>query len=116
MNQHPIISQPLPQPLPTKGATKLAKALAAAALAMFLAVAAHAATVSMSDTNAPPLSLGSILITNLFVTYNTPAHGVDFGAGSNVGAGGSGGGAEGTYTYNADDKAAVGPSFTTDAK
>src|SRR5258707_5427027 len=82
---------------------------------MLRAGAAHAATVSMSDTNAPPLSLGSILITNLFATYNTPAHGSDFGPGSNVGAGGSGGGSDGMYTDIADDKAAVGQSFTTGA-
>src|SRR6266446_2445486 len=98
---------------PRKRAAKLA--LAVASMAMFLAGPAQAATVSMSDTNAPPLSLGSILITNLFATYNTPAHGVDFGAGSNVGAGGSGGGSDGTYNYIADDKAAVGQSFTTGA-
>jgi hypothetical protein len=96
------------QPVPTKPA----KALALKVLAIFLAGAAQAASVFFSPTNAPP-SLGTISISNLFTPYLSPAHGSDFGVGSNVGAGGNGGGSDGTYSYIADDKAVVGQSFTT---
>src|SRR5215471_13747151 len=91
---------------------KLPYVLAVPAMAMFLAGAAQAATVFFSPTNAPP-SLGSISISNLFAPYLSPAHGSDFGGGSNVGSGGNGGGSDGSYTYIADDKAVVGQSFTT---
>src|SRR5690349_16593760 len=96
MKPHPTPSRALPQPLPMKRATKVAKALAAIGMAMFLAGAVHAATVFFSPTNMPPVSpLGSIFISNLFNAYISPAHGSDFGAGSNVGSGGNGGGSGG---------------------
>src|SRR5215469_6892320 len=91
---------------------KLPYVLAVPAMAMFLAGAAQAGSVFFSPTNAPP-SLGSLSISNLFNPYFSPAHGSDFGGGSNVGSGGSGGGSDDSYTYIADDKAVLGQSFTT---
>src|SRR6266481_6139165 len=106
MNFHPTRSRSLPQPSPMKKAAKLDKALALIALALFLAGAAHASTLSFSS-NAPVVVLASVSISNLVGAPVSPAHGTDFAAQSNVGTG------DGTYTYIADDKAAVGQSFTT---
>lgn len=103
------------QPSPSTGVSKPAKALTLITLAGFLAGTAPAASVFFSPTNAPPSSLSTISISNLFTPYLSPAHGSDFGVGSNVGAGGNGGGSDGTYSYIADDKAVVGQSFTTGA-
>src|SRR5215475_4255222 len=81
-----------------KRATKPTKTMTMTAMAMFLAGAAQAASVFFSPTNAPP-SLGSLSISNLYNPYLSPAHGSDFGSGSNVGQGGNGGGSDGSYTY-----------------
>jgi hypothetical protein len=92
---------------------KLTKTLAVPAMVMFLACAAHAATVSFTGSNTPPTSLGAVVISNGIPPYQTPAHGQDFGAGSNVGEKSTDNGSDGTYAYIGDDKAVVGQSFLT---
>src|SRR3989442_1548098 len=109
MNPLRSISRSLPQLLPmkrtTKGgrtnffeseefccvpATKLPKTLAVAAMALFVAGAARAGSISFNNTNDPPFNpLASLYITNLFDAYLSPAHGTDYGQGSNCGNGGT---------------------------
>ncbi|PWU19216.1 MAG: hypothetical protein C5B50_07135 [Verrucomicrobia bacterium] len=113
MHPQPTL-RPSLQRLPlVKPTANLAGTLASIAVAMFLAGESHAATASLTPSNAPPPVVGSVAISNIFNAYYSPAHGSDFGVGSNVGSGGTGGGSDGTYTYIADDKAVVGQTFTT---
>src|SRR5215831_18054231 len=103
----------LRQPSPMKKTAKLPNVLAVSAMAGLLASAAHAANITINHSNAPPTGLSSVVISNVVPFYYTPAHGSDFGAGSNVGEKSTDNGSDGTYTYIADDKAVVGQSFMT---
>ena len=90
MNPQPGSSRSLLQPSPSRSATKPAKTLAVAAMALFLAGAARAGSISFNNTNDPPFNpLASLYITNLFDAYLSPAHGTDYGQGSNCGNGGT---------------------------
>src|SRR5260370_42038122 len=65
LNADSIIAAPgdgrAPAKVPNCAPTKLAQAPAVIVVGMFVAAAVQAATVSISDANAPPLSLGSII-------------------------------------------------------
>src|SRR5438445_4003212 len=88
MNPQPGRSRSLPQPSPLRSATMLPKNLAVAVMAMFVAGAARAGSISFNNTNDPPFNpLASLYITNLFDAYLSPAHGTDYGQGSNCGNG-----------------------------